>query len=164
MVSAVIFVLSIFPLHLPLDLKTPQLLIIIMSILPWLSDFIESITIGGNTIKTRVQENEKNIKYIIQLMHYVLTRHQLHLLQFENGVEIRVRVPANNAQEPSYEGFKNDVLRLRGLELIANKILPGGGGGFSELEKGEPGERNATEYFEITPEGRVFSRNTEEAR
>src|SRR5205823_5416453 len=125
--------------------------------------FIDSITFGGNTIKTRVLVNEQNINYIIQLMGFVLTKNQLDILRrLETGEPKRVTVPPDGVYDPYYEGFKNDTLRLRGLDLLQNRTLADRDGkGFSELEKDAPTERIANAYFEITKKGQEFLRTLE---
>jgi hypothetical protein len=155
LVAALILILSVWPKFFPLDLQTPQLILVCIALAPWFTEFIESIKIGQNSITTRVRENEKNIEYIAQLMRYVLTKNQMAFLlalYSEGSWVVGVPVSDKIGIEPMYQGFKNDALRLRGLGLVQSKR-----GGLSEMEK-TPGECDATGYFQITDEGRAFLR------
>ena len=162
LVAILLFVLST-PLEIPLKLESPQIVLVLIGLSPWLTEFIDSITFGGSTIKTRVLVNEQNIHYIIQLMRFVLTKNQLDILrQLDTGESMRVTVPRDGVYDAYYDGFKADALRLRGLDLLQNRTLADRDGkGFSELEKDAPVERIANTYFEITQKGREFLRTLE---
>jgi hypothetical protein len=58
----------------------------------------------------------------------------------------------------TYDGFKDAFVHMRGLGFIENKIV---GGGFSDLEKGDPGPRDARDYFVITKQGGEFLQHLE---
>jgi hypothetical protein len=54
-----------------------------------------------------------------------------------------------------YEGFKKDILHLRGLGFLKNRE---GRSGFSDLESVPEGNHDAQEYFIVTDQGRQFLR------
>lgn len=139
---------------------TLEIILVVFAFIPWLALFVGKLSAGkdGVSFEARLDQNDDNIEYIIRLIKFVLTKNQLAFLHsLEGDRSWVVEFPGAGIHNPYYEGFKDDALRLRGLGMIKNKTVEGTTGeGFSELEKGRPGKRDASLYFRITDEGSEY--------
>jgi hypothetical protein len=118
--------------------------------------FFEKIEFAGFfKIKSQVSQNTEDIKTIAILIRSVLTKHELEWLV---GLAKNESIITDTRIKHTYDGFKDGFVHMRGLGFIENKIV---GGGLSDLEKGDPGPRDARNYFIITKQGREFLQHLE---
>jgi hypothetical protein len=100
-------------------------------------------------LKIVAEQNREDIQTIALLARAVFTKYQLEILQkLSRGGS--VTTDTNN--KVYYEGFKQDILRLRGVGFVENKKEKGG---FSDLER-SGGTQDARAYFQVTGEGKRF--------
>jgi hypothetical protein len=102
-----------------------------------------------HAFESELGEQREDIQTIALLARSVLTKYQLEILQkLSKGASITT----DTTDKMYYEGFKQDILRLRGVGFIENKKERSG---LSDLEQ-SGGTQDARTYFQVTREGKRF--------
>jgi hypothetical protein len=102
-----------------------------------------------SNIELKLGEQREDIQTIALLARAVFTKYQLEILQkLSKGKSITT----DTTNKIYYEGFKQDILRLRGVGFIENKKERSG---LSDLEH-SGGTQDACTYFQVTGEGKRF--------
>jgi hypothetical protein len=125
-------------------------ILVVLGTMPWLVLFFEQLDLPGFKWKARVEQNTADIKQIAMLMKSILTVNELKWLVSIANNEPTMTDTRNTVY---YEGFKNGLLHLRGLQFIKNRVDRGG---FSELEQEPKGRRDACDYFLVTQKGEQY--------
>lgn len=100
-------------------------------------------------IELKLGKQREDIQTIALLVRAVLTKYELEILQkLSKGKSITT----DTTNKIYYEGFKQDILRLRGVGFIENKKERSG---LSDLEH-SGGTQDARTYFQVTGEGKRF--------
>ena len=102
-----------------------------------------------NNIELKLGEQREDIQTIALLARAVFTKHQLKILQ---NLSKGKSITTDTTDKIYYEGFKQDILRLRGVGFIENKKERSG---LSTLEQ-SGGTQDACTYFRVTGEGKRF--------
>jgi hypothetical protein len=102
-----------------------------------------------SNIELKLGEQREDIQTIALLARAVFSKRQLKILQkLSEGKSITT----DTTNKVYYEGFKQDILRLRGVGFIENKEERSGLSTLEELG----GIQDARTYFRVTEEGRHF--------
>jgi len=125
---------------------------------PWLIGVVEVITIGGATLKLRIDKNESDIETLKFMIELAVSNYELRCL-----FSFREKIPfiTDTSNYLDYEGAcKPAIIRLRGLGLLRNKR----DAGFPQLESQPKGKRDIRDYFKITERGQQYLKEYERAR
>jgi hypothetical protein len=129
--------------------------LVLLGLSPWMTDILESVTFGANSVKFRVKKNEDSIAALEFLVAHVLTEQELKwlLLLHQNQPVITDTSPEKEAY---YQGWKSEMGRLLGLGFIKQKLGHFPGSVFRHIESKPKGVHDGRDYFEVTQAGADF--------
>jgi hypothetical protein len=131
---------------------------IVLAASPWIALFVSEMTIMGNSIKFKVEENSRDIETLKLLIRSVLTVVELEVIaNLRAGLGYRV----NTGDTVLYPGMKAALNRLIGLGFLDDRK---GTAGYKGFEDPMRMARDIKDYFDITESGRKFLERFEEAQ